>query len=244
MTRIVAGLTTVLGVGLALFHMALTQAAFLPSVLVQNVHLGAGLILIAFAAASLRAGVARVWALTVAVGAAFCMIYIAARYDTLINAAGFPAMQDVVVGVLLLALVFEATRLQWGLVLPALSLLVLAYYVLGHLIPASWAAPYTPFSTVISNVSIGLYSGLFGTFMAISANDIFLFMVFGGLLEALDGNRPFTEIGKAIGRVLPGRLGAHHGGFQRPDGHGYRGGRLQRGDLRHVHHPVHEAGWL
>src|SRR5687768_18018679 len=103
MTAAVAGVTTVLGVGLAIFHMALTQAAFLPSVLVQNVHLGAGLILIALAAASLRAGVARAWPLGVGVGAAFCTIYIALRYDTLINAAGFPAMQDVMVGVLLLA---------------------------------------------------------------------------------------------------------------------------------------------
>jgi len=203
----VALLTTVLGVGLALFHMLLTQLAFLPSVLVQDVHLGVSLVLIALGAASLRRGASRAWSLVIAAGAAFCMIYIAARYDVLTNAAGFPAGQDVVVGVLLLVLVFEATRLQWGAVLPALALVALAYYVLGHLIPASWAAPHTPFSTVISNVSTGLYSGLFGQFMAISANDIFLFMVFGGLLEALDGNRPFNEIGKAIGRVLPGGSG-------------------------------------
>ena len=89
MSGAVAGLTTVLGVGLALFHMALTQAAFLPSVLVQNVHLGAGLILIALAAASMRRGFSRAWPLAVAAGAAFCMIYIASRYGTLINAAGF-----------------------------------------------------------------------------------------------------------------------------------------------------------
>lgn len=207
MARSVAVLTTVLGVGLALFHMLLTQVAFLPSVLVQDVHLGASLVLIAFGAASLRRGVQRAWSLSIALGAAFCMIYIVVRYDALTNAAGFPGIQDVAVGVLLLALVFEATRLQWGVVLPLLALVALAYYVLGHLIPASWAAPYTPLSSVISNVSIGLYSGLFGQFMAISANDIFLFMVFGGLLEALDGNRPFNEMGKAIGRVLPGGSG-------------------------------------
>jgi TRAP transporter 4TM/12TM fusion protein len=203
----VGGLTTLLGVGLALFHMLLTQVALLPSVMVQNAHLGASLVLIALVAASAGGAARRWWALAVAAGAAFCAVYIAVRYETLVNAAGFPAAQDVVVGVALLVLVFEATRLQWGIVLPALALVALGYYVLGHLIPASWAAPFTPFSTVISNVSTGLYSGLFGQFMAISANDIFLFMVFGGLLEALDGNRPFNEIGKAIGRVLPGGSG-------------------------------------
>jgi TRAP transporter 4TM/12TM fusion protein len=200
-------ITTILGVALALFHMVLTQSAFLPSVLVQNVHLGVSLILIGLYAASLRRGIARAWPLLIAAAAALCTVYIAVRYDTLINAGGFPSTQDVVLGVLLLAVVFEATRLQWGLVLPLLSIATLAYYVFGHLIPTSWAAPYTPFSSVISNVASGLYSGLFGQFMAISANDIFLFMVFGGLLEALDGNRPFNEMGKAIGRVLPGGSG-------------------------------------
>ena len=207
MAKPVALLTTVTGVALALFHMVLTQSAFLPSVLVQDVHLGASLVLIGLFAASLRRGAARAWALAIAGAAAFFAIYIFARYDALTNAAGFPALPDVVLGVLLLAVVFEATRLQWGVLLPLLSLFTLGYYVFGHLIPASWAAPHTPFSTVISNVSTGLYSGLFGQFMAISANDIFLFMVFGGLLEALDGNRPFTEIGRAIGRILPGGSG-------------------------------------
>ncbi|TAK81538.1 MAG: TRAP transporter fused permease subunit [Betaproteobacteria bacterium] len=207
MGKTLALLTTLIGVGLALFHMVLTQSAFLPSVLVQDVHLGVSLVLIALVVASLRRGAARAWALAVAIAAAACAIYVAARYDTLINAGGFPSALDVVLGVVLLALVFEGTRLQWGAVLPVLSLVTLGYYVFGHLIPASWAAPHTPFASVISNVSIGLYSGLFGQFMAISANDIFLFMVFGGLLEALDGNRPFNEIGKAIGRVLPGGSG-------------------------------------
>ena len=199
--------TTAIGVGLALFHMALTQLAFLPSVLVQDAHLGASLVLLGLVTASQRRGARRAWPLLVAAASLFCVLYIAVRYDALTNAGGFPGSADVLVGVLLLAAVFEATRLQWGLVLPLLSLLALGYYVAGYLIPASWAAPYTPFASVISNVAIGLYSGLFGQFMAISANEIFLFMVFGGLLEALDGNRPFNEIGKAIGRVLPGGSG-------------------------------------
>jgi TRAP transporter 4TM/12TM fusion protein len=43
--------------------------------------------------------------------------------------------------------------------------------------------------------------------MAISANFIFLFMVFGGLLQSLDGNRAFIEIGKAVSRAFPGGAG-------------------------------------
>ena len=91
--------------------------------------------------------------------------------------------------------------------MPIIGVLCFAYYVFGHHLPATWGAPYTPFSTVISNLSIGLYSGIFGQFMAISANEVFLFMVFGGLLASLDASRSFTELGKLIGSKLPGGSG-------------------------------------
>lgn len=208
MTRVVAGLTTVLGVGLVLFHMALTQNVFLGTVHVQNVHLGVSLILIGLITVqAARSARGRVHGFVLALLALFAMAYVALHYDTLINAQGFPGPVDVAVGVLLLVLVFEATRLRWELAMPVLGVLCAAYYVLGHHLPASWGAPYTPFSNVISTLSIGLYSGIFGQFMAISANDVFLFMVFGGLLESLDASRSFNEVGKFFSRRLPGGSG-------------------------------------
>jgi TRAP-type uncharacterized transport system fused permease subunit len=134
----------------------------------------------------------------------FAMVYVALRYDALINAQGFPPV-DVAVGP---APNWSSRRRGCaGAAMPILGALCVAYYVFGHHLPASWGAPYTPFSTVISNLSIGLYSGIFGQFMAISANDVFLFMVFGGLLESLDASRSFNEVGKFVSRKLPGGSG-------------------------------------
>ncbi len=199
---------TVLGIAFVLFHMALTQNVFLGTVHVQNIHLGVSLILIGLLTAELAGSTrTRAYGLLLAMLGLFAMAYVALRYDTLINAQGFPKPVDVALGVLLLVLVFEATRLRWELAMPILGVLSVAYYVLGHHLPASWGAPYTPFSSVISNLSIGLYSGIFGQFMAISANDVFLFMVFGGLLESLDASRSFNELGKFFSRKLPGGSG-------------------------------------
>jgi TRAP transporter 4TM/12TM fusion protein len=206
--RAISALITVLGVGFVLFHMTLTQYSFLGTVLVQNLHLGISLILIGLLTAEIaHSRLGRGYGLMLALLGLFVMLYVALRYDILINAQGFPKPVDVAVGVLILLLVFEATRLRWELALPILGLLCLAYYVLGHHLPASWGAPYTPFSSVISNLSIGLYSGIFGQFMSISANEVFLFMVFGGLLESLDASRAFNEVGKFISRKLPGGSG-------------------------------------
>ena len=207
-TRLIGPILTVLGVGMALFHMALTQSAFLSSVIVQNTHLGLSLLLLFLPAlAAARSGWLRARQAVLVVASLFCAGYILVEYDTLIAAQGFPRPFDVIVGVVLIALVLEATRQGWGIALPLLAMLGVGYYVLGDRLPASWGAPFTPFDTIVSNLSIGLYSGLFGQFMAISANDIFLFMIFGGLLETLDGSRSFSEMGKGIGRVLPGGAG-------------------------------------
>lgn len=204
-------LLSAISVGLALFlaafHLYLTQSASLQSLMVQNVHLGVSIILIGLSVALRGTTGVRAWGLLVSLAGLFVMVYIGVEFETLMRAQGYPRAVDVVVGIALIAVVFEATRLQWGLVLPILALITLCYYLFGDALPPAWGAPPTPLSTVISNLSIGLYSGTFGAFMAISANDVFLFMVFGGLLETLDGNRPFTELGKSISRRLPGGAG-------------------------------------
>jgi TRAP transporter 4TM/12TM fusion protein len=206
--RAIRALVTALGVAFVLFHMTLTQYSFMGTVQVQNIHLGISLILIGLV--TTEAARSRAWrgyGLVLAALGLFVMLYVALRYETLINAQGFPKPVDVAVGILILALVFETTRLRWEPAMPILGLICVAYYVFGHHLPASWGAPYTPFPTVISNLSIGLYSGIFGQFMAISANDVFLFMVFGGLLASLDASRSFNELGKYISRKLPGGSG-------------------------------------
>lgn len=206
----IRGLITALGVAFVLFHMTLTQWSFMGTVHVQNIHLGLSLMLIGLLTASEAGARSRRWlayGIALALLGLGTMLYIVLRYEVLINAQGFPKPVDVAVGLVIIALVFEATRLRWEPAMPIIGALCLAYYVFGHHLPATWGAPYTPFSTVISNLSIGLYSGIFGQFMAISANEVFLFMVFGGLLASLDASRSFTELGKLIGRRFPGGSG-------------------------------------
>ncbi|MGE0798619.1 MAG: TRAP transporter permease [Lautropia sp.] len=205
--RVLAGGVIALCAFLGVFHLYLALSASIQSLMVQNIHLGVSIALVGLVVAQRAAPGRRAWGLTLAALGLVVMFYIGVEFDRLIAAQGYPPAFDIGVGVLLIVLVFEATRLQWGIVLPLLALLALAYYVFGSALPGAWGAPPTPFSTVVSNLSIGLYSGTFGTFMAISANDVFLFMLFGGLLETMDGNRPFMELGKTISRRLPGGAG-------------------------------------
>src|SRR5699024_12133259 len=54
---------------------------------------------------------------------------------------------------------------------------------------------------IFSYLSIGL-SGIYGTFLGISANQVYLFVIFGALLGVIKVNDFFFEAGKIAGKAL------------------------------------------
>lgn len=208
MRKIAAGLITALALAMALYQLIASQTSIQPSVLVQNTHLGFALLLVLLGAAlEAESPLRRLWLVALASLALAAAAYVQINYETLIVNQGFPGEIDVWVGLAMMLIVLEATRVRWGPALPLIALIAVAYNFWGYMLPTTAAASRIPFDTVVSNLSIGLYSGLYGQFMAISANFIFLFMVFGGLLQSLDGNRAFIEIGKLVSRAFPGGAG-------------------------------------
>lgn len=209
MTRALPWIVTLISCLFVTFHMIQTQYSLFGTVIVQNVHIGTSIVLVGLVT-SVRAGSSRrkiYYGVLLALIGCFSMSYIGLGYERLINAQGFPETADVVVGIILLLVVAEATRLHWGLTLPLIAFVAAMYYLFGGYLPGAWAAPMTSLNSAVSNLSIGLYSGLFGQFMSISANDVFLFMVLGGLLEALGASNSFKEIGKWISRYVAGGAG-------------------------------------
>lgn len=93
-----------------------------------------------------------------------------------------------------------------GVIIPIVASLFILYFSFGHLILG--ALHHEPFKWdyIISYLSIGL-SGIYGTFLSISANQVFLFVVFGALLEVIKINDFFYEAGKVAGRFLEGGPG-------------------------------------
>src|ERR1700752_3725418 len=99
MQNAISRLITALGVAFVLFHMVLTQVSFMGTVHVQNIHLGASLILVGLlTAGEARSRRWRAYGLALALLGLGAMLYIALRYDILINAQGFPKAVDVAMG--------------------------------------------------------------------------------------------------------------------------------------------------
>ncbi len=205
--RMLAAALVVVGLAMFAYHMVVSQVALLTDYQHQDVHLGFLLTLIFLQ--SLRyakTGWSRAWYLAMLVAGIAATVYVFTHIEHLEEAVGFPDRVDLVVGVALVVLVIEGTRRTWGITLPLVALAFIAYFMFGHLLPGPLYHRQFGFAYMVSYLSIGL-SGIFGTFLGISAQEVFLFVVFGSLLGVIKIHDFFNEAGKLAGRVFQGGPG-------------------------------------
>ena len=97
--------------------------------------------------------------------------------------AGAEAPQDYIVGVIGLILILEATRRSIGMTLPLLSLAFLLYASFGQFMP-DWLFPHRGYSVQRIVSQAFLHSqGAFGIALRVMFTYVFLFVLFGTLLE-------------------------------------------------------------
>jgi len=91
--------------------------------------------------------------------------------------------------------------LEWGIIITTIGVSALGYFFFGELLPGALrAAPHASFDYAMTFLISGGGSGLFGQITPISANVIFLFMLFGALLSSTGVTRLFLELGNLLGR--------------------------------------------
>ncbi|TNF62055.1 MAG: TRAP transporter permease [Burkholderiales bacterium] len=112
--------------------------------------------------------------------------------------AGELTREDWVIGVILLALVFEAARRVMGWGLPVICALFLAYAVFGQHLPGNLAHRGYGLDQIIAQLSFGT-EGIYGTPTYVSSTFIFLFILFGAFLEQAGMIRLFNDF--AMGTV-------------------------------------------
>jgi TRAP transporter 4TM/12TM fusion protein len=180
----------------SLFQIATAAGlVILPSQVVRSLHVGflllLGFVLLANLGARTRFGVALGWALGIA---GFSTgIYQWVFYEELILRAGFPEPADIVIGTVLLALVFEATRRIMGIALVIVSGSFLAYDLLGQYLPGVMGHRGYDFEQVVEHMAFGT-EGIYGIPIYVSPTYIFLFILFGAFLERAGMIRLFTDI--------------------------------------------------
>lgn len=145
-------------------------------------------------------GKARPWqplAWLLSLGGIFTALYQWVFEADLIQRSGDLTPADMVMGVLLIALVFEAARRVMGIALPIICGLFLAYGVFGEYLPGELAHRGYGFDQIINQLSFGT-EGLYGTPTYVSATYIFLFILFGAFLEEAGMIKLFTDFAMGL----------------------------------------------
>ncbi|MFC1893960.1 TRAP transporter permease [Chloroflexota bacterium] len=193
-----------LAIGMGLFHIVSSLSLLVGPLQYVNIHLTFALMIIYLTA--IRTSRRRLWPLLIIfiVGSLVAFIYIFLFADDLHLRAGFPLTQDIIIGVIVLVVIMEAARRSFGVIIPIVALLFLAYIFFGHYLPGELRAPaYSP-GKIISGTTMGLNRGVYGLFLEISAYYIFLFVLFAALLQQTGAVRFFIEVGRWVGKRFAG----------------------------------------
>jgi TRAP transporter 4TM/12TM fusion protein len=116
----------------------------------------------------------------------------------LIQRSGDLTSTDMVVGIALVVLTFEAARRILGIALPTICALFLGYALFGQYLPGALAHRGFGFDQVVNQMSFGT-EGIYGIPIYVSSTYIFLFILFGTFLEQAGMIKLFTDF--ALGTV-------------------------------------------
>jgi TRAP transporter 4TM/12TM fusion protein len=184
----------------SLFQVHTASYTPLSSLVVRSLHVGFLMLLTFALCASLRPGRKGGfwfdWVLGV-LGFAIGLYHWYFENDLLLR-AGDPSTTDIVVGLIGIALVFEAARRIMGIALPIVCAVFLGYALFGEYLPSPLNHRGYGFDQVVDQMFLGT-EGIYGTPIFVSSTYIFLFILFGSFLERAGMIGLFTDV--AMGTV-------------------------------------------
>ena len=198
-----------------LFQLSISSWLILDSTFIRSIHLAFALLIVYLQFPALRkprwglrflSEARNIPWLDVALGvaAACSALYITLDYEAIAKRIGTPTATDVVVGLSLVVLLLEAARRVLGPVLSALALLFCAYAFFGPHMPDVMAFKGVSLNRFIGQMTMST-EGVYGIPLRVSAVVVFLFVLFGSLLQSAGAGQYFIDLALSL-------LGHYRGG--------------------------------
>ena len=111
----------------------------------------------------------------------------------ILNRAGAFQQLDVIMGTLLVIIVLEAARRSTGWPVPIVAIIFLLYSFLGPYLPGDLAHRGYSLKRLSTYLSLST-DGIFGVPLGVSANFIFLFILYGAILRKSGAGKFFTDL--------------------------------------------------
>ena len=217
LTGLSAYLIPVIAAAWSLFQLSLASVVMLNSVFIRAIHLTFALVLVflsypmfrkqrknrILAYLSKREGVT-ILDMALATIAAAVALYIVYEYLGLSTRQGALITRDVVIGTALVILVLEAARRSLGPVLPVVAIVFILYSFFGPYMPGVLAFKGVSINRFIGQITAST-EGIYGIPLDVSATIVFLFVLFGSMLDKAGAGRYFVELAfSLLGRFRGG----------------------------------------
>lgn len=125
--------------------------------------------------------------------AALSALYIFLDYEGIALRSGMPTIRDLIFGLMLVILLLEATRRVIGPALPIIALFFITYGFLGPYMPDVIAFKGVSLNRFIGQMTMSS-EGIYGIPLDVSATIVFLFVLFGTMLEKAGAGNFFIRL--------------------------------------------------
>lgn len=203
----------------SLFQLLLPQVLLLSAVYVRAIHLAFALALVylsfpflkqrswiikkglhqkwAWLNSLARKDAIPIWDWILALTAALCALYLFIDFEGIGARQGSPIPKDLLIGGLLIILLLEAARRALGLALPLIAGAFIVYSLFSEWMPAPFGFRASSLEKLIGKLSLST-EGIYGIPLDVSASVVFLFVLFGAMLERAGGGHYFIQLAYSL----------------------------------------------
>ena len=213
---IAGGIVTAIAVAMSLFHLYCAVAGAwpftdFPIVATQPLryaHVAFVLVLcfLLFPLASKFRNHIRWWDVVCGAAAVAILLYAIEGGEEFTDRATMPTQTDIVLGVIFIVLLLEASRRTIGPIVPLIALAFIAYAMAGPWLPSPWNHRGYGLAALVGHLFITL-EGIFGVPVDVSATLIILFTIFGAFLQYSGAGKFFIDFSMALMGNKPNAAG-------------------------------------
>ena len=207
----------VIGISWSLFQLSLASWLTLNSTIIRSIHLGFAFLIVFLAFPTVKRTVKIPglrwlsekkkipWGdFVLAAIACLAALYIFLDYEGLSSRVGLPTDRDMLFGILLVIFLLEAARRVIGPALPIIAIFFSIYAFFGPYMPDVIAFKGVSLTRYVGQISLTT-EGIFGIPLDVSARIVFMFVLFGSMLDRAGGGRFFIDLAMSL-------LGRYKGG--------------------------------
>ncbi len=198
----------VIAVFWSLFQLSIASWLILDSTFIRAIHLGFALLIVFLSHPTFKkpkkgleflSARRRIPLIDFVIGiiACFSALYIAIDYEGLVFRYGSPIVRDLVIGGILVAVLLEASRRVIGPALPIIALGFTAYAFLGPHMPDLIAFKGVSLERFMGQMTMST-EGIYGIPLDVSATIVFLFVLFGAMLDKAGAGHFFIQLALSL----------------------------------------------